>query len=138
MDETQRRYDEYLNSPEYKEDQRKQQEAQSTRELLLQGALLDAPAKMSLGDEATWKELVAKNTDGYGAATLRYAETWARLMEGRIANGDTVAGCAEEASQIADVEGITGAMYGFAVGALTRVWAHGEELAAWRKAQRGE
>jgi len=137
MDEVQRRHDEYVNSPKYKEDQRKQEEAQRNREALLTGALMGAPEKMSVRDEAAWKEMVAKNTDGYGAATLRYAETWARLMEGRIANGDTVAGCAEEASQIADVEGITGAMYGFAVGTLTRVWAHGEELAAWRKAQRG-
>ena len=53
-------------------------------------------------------------------------------MERRI----SVAGCAEEASHIADTEGITGFQYGCAVGILSQVWVHGEKLRRWHNLDR--
>lgn len=129
--ESRRRHEEYINSPEYKQRQREAEEAQRRHDLMLEGALKTAPEKMTLRDEEGWKQTVEKNSDGYGGGVIRFAERWARLMEGRIANGDTVEGCAEEASSLADNEGITGFMYGCAVSILSQVWVHGDELRRW-------
>ncbi|MBU4347353.1 hypothetical protein KKF23_02240 [Patescibacteria group bacterium] len=86
---------------------------------------------MTLRDEEGWKKTVTANTDGYGGGFISFAERWARLMEGRMANGDTLQACAEETSSLADNEGITGFMYGCAVSILSQVWIHGEELRRW-------
>ena len=129
--ERERRYQEHINSPEYKLQQQEMEEESRRRELILQGALLVAPKQISLADPAAWEEFVQINKDPYSEAVLRYAEIWARLMEGRISHGDTVAGCAEEASHLADQEGITGFQYGCAVAILSKCWKHGEELRLW-------
>ena len=86
---------------------------------------------MKLRDSETWEKGLANNTDDYGACGYRFAESWANLMEGRIANGETVADCAKETSHEADTEGITGFMYGCAVSVLSVVGEHGEELRRW-------
>ncbi|MFH1078561.1 MAG: hypothetical protein V1745_04780 [Patescibacteria group bacterium] len=90
-----------------------------------------APKKMSLRDEIGWKKMVEVNSDGYSACAIRYAERWACLMEGRIAEGDTIEKCAEKTSLLADSEGISGCMYGIAVSILSQVWVHGEQLRRW-------
>ncbi|HBB65496.1 MAG TPA: hypothetical protein DCZ84_02580 [Candidatus Vogelbacteria bacterium] len=86
---------------------------------------------MTLRDEEGWKKSVAVNTDGYGGGVISFAGRWARLMEGRMTNGDTLEACADEASSLADNEGITGFMYGAAVSILSQVWIHGEQLRRW-------
>lgn len=126
-----RRHEEYVKSPEYKKRQREAQEAQRRQDLMLKGALAAAPEKMTLRDEEGWKKAVAANTDGYGGGIISFAERWARLMEGRMTNGDTLEACAEEASSLANNEGITGFMYGRAVSILSQVWIHGEQLRRW-------
>ena len=100
------------------------------RSLVLQGALGNA-GSLELSDTESWAKGIANNTDGYGARVFRYAEEWGRLMQVRIASGETVAECAEELSRIADDDGITGFMYGCAVGILAKCWKHGEELRRW-------
>lgn len=107
------------------------EEAQRRHNLTLEGALKTAPAKMTLRNKKAWKKTVAANTDAYGGGVISFAERWARLMEGRIANGDTLEECAEEAASMADNEGITGFMYGAAVSILAHVWVHGELLRRW-------
>lgn len=129
--ESNRGREEYINSPEYKEKQQQAEEKQLQHELALEGALQGAPEKMSLRDEAGWKQFVEVNTDGYGSGVIRFAERWARLMEGRIAKGDTMEKFAKETSHLADNEGITGFMYGCAVSILSKVWVHGEQLQRW-------
>ena len=86
---------------------------------------------MTFRDKDAWEKTVAANKDGYGGGVISFAERWARLMEGRMANGDTLEACAEEASSLADNEGITGFMYGCAVSILSKVWIHGEQLRRW-------
>lgn len=116
------------------ERQARQREADKARQRhswILDGALLMAPKSLTLRDEEGWKKSVEANKDGYGAAVIRYAEKWARLMEGRMEHGDTLENCADEASSIADDEGITGFMYGCAVSILSQCWIHGEQLRLW-------
>lgn len=98
--------------------------------LTLKGALVDA-GPIELQDAETWAECKEKNQDPYGGRCVRYAEEWARLMQVRIANGETVAQCADELSQLADDDGITGFMYGAALSMLAKCWKHGEELRRW-------
>lgn len=130
--ESNRRHKEYVKSPEYKKrQQREAQEAQRRQDLMLKGALVAAPEKMTLRDEEGWKKAVVANTDGYDDGVMSFAERWARLMEGRMANGDTLEACADEASSLADNEGITGFMYGCAVSILSQAWIHGEQLRRW-------
>jgi hypothetical protein len=100
------------------------------RKLLLDGAL-SVSGPIELIDEEGWNKFKSNNTDGYGGRVVRYAEEWARLMQTRIDNGGTIQGSAEETSRMADDDGITGFMYGCAVGVLAKVWKHGEALRRW-------
>jgi hypothetical protein len=86
---------------------------------------------MELINKADWELGLKNNQDPYGAAGYRFAELWANLMEEQIAQGKTLAECAETTSHEADTEGITGFMYGCAVSVLAHVWKHGEELRKW-------
>lgn len=75
--------------------------------------------------------------DAYGLRIYSYATTWADLMEAELANGRAVVDVAEECSQKADTDGITGYMYGAAVSALTATWEHGEDLRRWHNKEFG-
>ena len=86
---------------------------------------------MELANEKFWNEGLVNNQDPYGLAVYQYAERWANLMEERIAAGASLSDVADTASHDADTEGITGFMYGCAVGILAKVWKHGEELRQW-------
>lgn len=85
---------------------------------------------------------VRNNTDGYGFACFDYATRWATLMEARIDEGDLpeeiIPEIAKETSSIADVEGITGYMYGMAVSMLAACWVHGEILKKWHNNEYGQ
>ncbi len=132
--ECERRHAEYLASPAYAEAMRLAEERQRERERALAAALAESPATITLRDPSAWQAAVDANPDPYGAAAIRYAEKWARIMEGRIARGSTVAECAKEASHVADDEGITGHMQGYAGRLLAGAWVHGEELSRWHDA----
>lgn len=130
-DECSRRREAYIASPEYKarqeESARQERESKAARE----AALVGAPEKMALRDAEGWRKVCDANRDGYGGAVMTYAERWARMMEARMAKGERIADIADECSHLADEEGITGFMYGCAVGTLAAVWTHGESLRLW-------
>lgn len=94
--------------------------------------LAQAP-EMSYSDKDGWDEWLANQKDdyGYGRCIFRYAEWWARLMELELSNGKKLEEIADITSREADVEGITGFMYGAAVSILAKCWKHGEELRRW-------
>jgi len=131
MDECERRHAEYVASPEYKRQQEEYDRKQRERENALNAALAGAPEHMTLRDPEGWKTSCEINSDGDGGAVMTYAERWARLMEARMAKGERIADIAGECSHLADNEGITGFMYGCAVGILSKVWQHGEALRLW-------
>lgn len=86
---------------------------------------------IELADEAAWQEFKRINSDGYGGAVVTYAERWARLMQVELANGKTLEEMADATSHEANLDGITGFMYGCAVSTLASCWKHGETLRRW-------
>jgi hypothetical protein len=92
--------------------------------------MLTAP-EIEIIDMEAWQSTKDKNLDGYGGGIVAYAEWWARLMQIEIAKGKQLADIADAASHEADIEGITGFMYGAAVSILSKVWKHGEDLRRW-------
>lgn len=130
-DESQRRHEAYIASPEYKARQEESARKDRERKALVESPLVGAPANMTLRDADGWKKACDANRDGYGGAVMTYAERWARLMEARMARGERIADIAHECSHLADEEGITGFMYGCAVSTLAQVWIHGEALRLW-------
>lgn len=136
MAELQRRSDEYHASPEYAESQRKAKEAHERKMVEQATALAAAPATLTLRDPEGWQKAVDVNkSDPYSNAVIVFAEKWARIMEGQMLAGKTLAECADAAVSLTDDDGITGFMYGAAVSTLAQVWVHGEELRRWHNRQ---
>lgn len=96
----------------------------------LSAKLADAP-EMEISDEAIWENYKSKNQDGYGGGIIAYAERWARLMQVEINEGKKLEDIAETTSHEADIDGISGFMYGAAVHTLANSWKHGEQLRRW-------
>jgi len=130
-DESTRRHEAYIASPEYKARQEESERKERERKAKVDAILAGAPTQMTLRDAEGWKKSCDANRDGYGGAVITYAERWARMMESRMAKGERIADIAEECSHLADEEGITGFMYGCAVSILAAVWIHGEALRLW-------
>lgn len=88
------------------------------------------------GKEKEYKEWYDKNSDSYSRACFTFAERWAELLEEKIDNSSdcpmkVIVDNAEQLSDEADTEGITGFMYGCSVNILSRVWKYGDELRMW-------
>lgn len=100
-------------------------------ELLLAEAL-----PLDLIDPDGWRKFAETNKSAYGARCVTYAEDWGRLMQRRLAIGESVSVCAYDTSRTADYDGITGHMHGMATLALIHMWKHGAELQQWREADK--
>lgn len=92
--------------------------------------------KILEGKEKEYKDWYDKNSDGYGRACFTYAERWADMLENLIESCDDDVTTifvknVDRLSHEADIEGITGFMYGCAVSILTQSWKYGEELRKW-------
>lgn len=125
--ESDARHKAWLASPEGQESERRAKE-HAVRAAVAASRPLDT---FAIRGADAWRETVEANTDDYGSCAVRYAARWAAMMEARIAAGAAVADCAADASHEADVEGVTGFMYGCAVSILAAVWERGEELRRW-------
>ncbi len=82
-----------------------------------------------LAEYKTWK--INNQKDPYSAECVRYAESWAGMMEKQMASGVSLKDIAKKTSHDADTTGITGFMYSVSVQALANFWVHGEELRRW-------
>src|SRR5574338_177638 len=135
-DESERRHQEYINSDLYKQRMTEAAAAEERKKTAYDTAIADATSRGVMAptwsDHEAWQKTVAANPDDYGAAIMRYAETWARLMEARVLAGSSIADCAEETSRLADIEWITGFQYGSAAQMLCQWWVHGDALKEWR------
>lgn len=92
--------------------------------------------KILEGKEKEYKDWYDKNSDGYGRACFTYAERWAGMLENLIesSNDDSMTVIEKNADRLrheADIEFITGFMYGCAVNILSQCWKYGEELRKW-------
>ena len=103
----------------------------------LEEMLKDAPA-IILADEAAWQESVSVNSgDPYSNGVTVFAERWARVMQVKLANGEKLEDVADASAQEADIDGITGFMYGCAVNLLAHTWEHGDQLRKWHNKKYG-
>lgn len=125
--ESQRRTEEYRKSPAGIEFAKRAAELRKKAEESRAEGILP----FIKSDPDAWDECVRANDDPYGAAAVRFAARWANIMERRIDDGEALEEIADAASSEADAEGIAGFMYGCAVGILSRVWKHGEQLRRW-------
>lgn len=107
---------------------RRREKERSSRSL--EKTLRECP-EMEFSDKEAWDRSKESNQDSYGGAVLDFAERWARLMQRNMANGWALEDCASACSDMADVDGISGFMYGCAVGLLSKTWVHGEALRRW-------
>lgn len=130
-EECARRHEKYINSEDYKSGKTAVKHNELVKRQQLQQLLAIAPLEPTFVDRVAWCKTVAANNDPYGAATVGFAFLWMRLMEGQIASGVKLKDCAEKMAHLANTEGITGFMYGCAVGIASKVWKHGEELRRW-------
>lgn len=81
--------------------------------------------------QTLWDHSVKINDDPYSRGVYVYAARWANLMEEGMATGQKLGDIAKGTRHAADVEGITGFMYGCAISILSEAWEHGEELRRW-------
>lgn len=91
--------------------------------------------KFKPGKEEDYQKGYNNNLDPYGHAVFVFAERWAESMEKLIEiTGEpekTITENAEMLSRAADIEGITGYMYGCAISILADCWEYGEILRKW-------
>jgi len=92
--------------------------------------------------EQEYKAWYDKNSGSYGRACFTYAERWAEMMEKEIEDSlvrpfDVIVKDADRLSHEADVDGITGFMYGMAVNILSQCWEYGELLRKWHNKEYG-
>ena len=119
-----------------KENERKRQERHRKYEMEVSAKRSRVADKlinveMEFANEDAWQLMKDKNQDSYGGGVIVYAERWAQLMQVEMATGKTLENVADATSQEADIEGITGFMYGCAVSTLAKCWKHGEQLRKW-------
>lgn len=126
---------------EAKNEQRRQQqraewqaEADAKRNAT-EAKLADAP-EMEITDQTSWQSWKDNNQDQYGGSVIAYAERWARLMQMEINTGKKLEDIADTASDEADINGITGFMYSYAVRVLVTTWRYGDQLREWHNKQR--
>lgn len=112
--------------------------------------------EMEFSNKELWESGLEKNQDPYGGGVYSYAKYWARLMQYEMSQkseskkfgesgvlletkmvNPTLSDIAQQASYDADVEGITGFMYGAAVSILSNTWKYGEELRKWHNKDYG-
>jgi hypothetical protein len=119
----------------YGEAHKERQRKDDIKRKMLENKLMNAP-EVKLINEEDWLKSKKVNSDPYGAAAFTFAERWARLMQLEIAKGNELKDIAEKTEREADLEGITGFMYGCAVSLLKHCWVHGEELKKWRESEK--
>ena len=123
-DESKRRSDAYWASPEGQARQREIDEQQK----IADEARAEGIKEFDCIDTKLWQSWVEANQDEYGSGVVRYASRWAAMMDAAIAHGDQLKDVADKLSHEADLEGITGFMFGCARSMLVQCWQHGKEL----------
>lgn len=94
--------------------------------------------KIKRNMEKEFEKCVEINShNGYSKGVIDYLIRWADMMEKRMSKGETISNMAKETSHKADIEGITGFQYGYAVNILSQVWEYGDDLKKWHNEQYG-
>lgn len=118
------------NEKERQKRQKKYEAEARIKQNAVEARLKEAP-EMEFSNADAWQLFKEKNSDPYGGAVVTYSERWARLMQLEMSKGKKLEDIATETSHEADLEGITGFMYGCAVSTLAGCWKYGEQLRRW-------
>lgn len=94
-------------------------------------AMADAP-KLELSNETAWNISVAKNMDPYGKGICDYARDWGRIMQKLYNEGNLTKQTARDASDTADIYGMSGFSWSCARNMLQEWWIHGNLLKSFR------
>lgn len=86
---------------------------------------------MKIRNEEVQKKLLKANTGSYGLKILKFAHTWADLMEPLLEAGSTFDDIARACEREADTVGMSAASYIMAVGYLSIAWEYGDALRQW-------
>lgn len=101
------------------------------RKRLMDEALARAP-DIEHRNQAAWTAETADvrrlGISGWSEATISYAVAWARLMQARIAQGESVESCVAETAYLANGSLVKGSGYARALKMLIAGWIHGVEL----------
>lgn len=133
----------YMKTPEYKRARAKVLKKEIRKAYLRKRMLkIDKRASIEFKDEKSkkdWQKWVRVNSkDGYSKAAMKFARRWAKYMQYLMKkHNKPVSLIANEAYKVCDVEGITGFMYGCAVGALSSCWKYGDDLKKWHNKEWG-
>lgn len=88
-----------------------------------------ANEKFETNYDLLWNDFKSRNQDPYGAAIVRYAENWAKLMQKELKSGAALTKEMVEKKRIdADVEGVTGNMDHYATYLLIDAWLYGAKM----------
>lgn len=133
----------YMKTPEYRAERAKQLKIATRRQQVEKEVLaIDESTELEFKDDeakANWEKWVEVNSkDGYSFGVVKYARRWAKYMQHLMKkHNKTLPEIADNASHASDTEGITGFMYGCAVGMLSQCWKYGEELRRWHNKEWG-
>lgn len=126
---------EYYNSPGYVKDHAKSLKKENRKKAVVQKVrqFQKRNADFTIADkkkQEEWENCKAINSkDGYSNCVIDYTILWAQYMEYLMAKHDKkLSDVWDMSSHLADIYGITGFMYGYAVSILSSVWKYGEEL----------
>lgn len=134
----------YMKTPEYRAERAKQLKAQTRRQTVEQEVLaIDESTELEFKDDeskSNWEKWVEINSkDGYSFGVVTYARRWAKYMQHLMSkHNKTLPKIADKASNVSDIDGITGFMYGCAVAILSQCWKYGEELRRWHNKEWGQ
>ena len=92
---------------------------------------LSKAGPIELADAETWRAIVEKHSDEDGRRCVKFAEDWARLMQGAIARGQAIDEWAGVIAILACADDLSESMYSTAVTILVKCWKHGAELERW-------
>lgn len=121
--------EEWEKSPEGIAVKKAEQKKAKARQLEIKKTLKSVEGKtIDLYNPLAWKMWVEANTDSYGKGVIDFAERWGILMQEQMQHSVLTKQIMDTCSYQADVEGITGFMYGCAVSQLSQCWSYGEQL----------
>ena len=126
-------WQEYIHSPEYIRKRAKTLKKECRHKVVLEKVRKfqkngEFPVKeTAISDWETCKRV--NSEDDYSKAIIRYAILWVQYMEYLTKKyGMKMSEIWDRCSDLADVEGVTGFMYGAAASIISQVWQYGEEF----------
>lgn len=124
-------WEEYIHSPEYIRKRAKSLKKECRHKVVLEKIRkFQKNGEFSVKETEIWETCKRVNSkDAYSKAVIRYTIIWTQYMEYLIQKyGMKISEIWDRCSNLADVDGVTGFMYGAAASIISRVWQYGEEF----------